>query len=618
MTPAHHADPARERDVHLPANRRSARRRPLRRRRLRWATAALGLILVAVLAWIAIRGALAKQEIEAAVPLARSAQQQVLEGDAEGATTTAQRLAAHAATAAALTSDPAWRAAELLPWVGGNLETMRAIAASVDRVAEGAVTPLARAAADLDLAAFAPSNGRVDLAPVLALRDPVQDAARAMQQARAIILDERIATADVVTPLADARAELTGLLGEAGATIDGLDRVARLAPLMLGSEEPRNILLLFQNNAELRSTGGIPGALALLRAEGGALSLAAQADTGDFPKFEQPVVALPIETRALYGDNTASYIQDVNFTPQFPLAASIAREMWKRQFGHEVDSVIALDPVVLSRILVATGPVLLPTGDTLTSANAVQLLLRDVYSRYSDPTAQDEFFAAATAAVFQAISGDTVDPRGLVDALIESGYSRRLLVWNADPAEQAVLEGTSLAGELPRSTADADAFGVYFNDITGAKMDPYLDVRIAAGSVGCRNDGRRTTVIEVSMTNTAPADAAVSLPPYVTANGKYGTPPGVIATAVRVYAGPGNYNLGVERDGIPAPHHPTSDSGYTLSGIEVRLAPGESASYRFGFLAGDPGERFTEIITTPFVYEFETSALAVTCESALW
>ncbi len=605
-----HSDP--------PTTRGSARRRMHRRRRLRWAATAVAVLLVAAVAWIAIRGALAKQELEAAVPLARTAQQQVLTGDADAATATARRLAAHAAAAADLTSDPAWKAAELLPWVGANLETLRAIAASVDRVAEGAVTPLARAAAELDLAAFAPSNGRVDLGPVIALQEPVRDAAAAVQQARATMVEERIAAAEVVAPLADARAELTAMLDDAVTTVDGLDRVVRLVPVMLGADEPREILLLFQNNAELRSTGGIPGALALLRAEDGAFTLAAQADTGDFPKFEQPVVTLPIETRALYGDNTASYIQDVNFTPQFPLAASIAREMWKQKFGDEVDSVIALDPVVLSHILVATGPVALPTGETLTSANAVQLLLRDVYVRYGDPAVQDDFFAAATAAVFEAISGDNVDPRALVGALIESGYSRRILVWNADPAEQAVVAGTDIAGELPRSTAEVDAFGVYFNDITGAKMDPYLDVEVAAGSVGCRNDGRRTTVIQVSMANTAPADAAVSLPPYVTANGVYGTPPGVIATAVRVYAGPGNFNLGVERDGAPVPHHPTSDSGYTLSGIEVRLAPGERAEYRFAFLAGEPGVRATEIVSTPFVYEVETSALAVTCESALW
>jgi Protein of unknown function (DUF4012) len=582
-----------------------------------WTVGGLAVVVIGGVVWIGARGMLAKQELEAAVPLARTAQEQVISGDADAARAIATQLSKHAAAAASLTSDPVWRAAEFVPWVGPNLEGMRAIAASVDRVADGAVTPLADAAAQIDLSAFAPSGGRVDLAAVLALQAPVREAAAAVDEARSMMLDQRVASAELIAPLADARAELTALLVKSGETVDGLDRAVQLAPVMLGSEGPRNTLLLFQNNAELRSTGGIAGALGLVHTDNGGFTLTKQADSGDFPKFEPPVVDLPVETRALYGDNTASYIQDVNFTPQFPLAASIAREMWQRRFGDEVDSVIALDPVVLSRLLVATGPVALPSGDTLTSENAVQLLLRDVYARYSQPQAQDAFFASAAAAVLDALSGDNVDPRALIEAFIDSGYTHRILIWNADAAEQAMLQGTSLAGGLPESTAHVEAFGVYFNDTTGSKMDPYLDVKVAAGAIGCRADGRQNYVVDVSLTNTAPADAAASLPPYVTGDGDFGTPPGMISTSVQVYAAPGNFNLGVLRDGTPAPYHPTSDAGYTLSKIETRLGPGESATYRFGFLAGEPGERSVEIVSTPLVYELETSGLAISCESVV-
>lgn len=601
-------------------HRRSSRRRGNRRgdRWVRWGLIGLAVLVVASAAWIGVRGVLAKQELEAAVPLASAAQEQVVAGDAAAATATARELSEHAAAASALTSDPVWRAAEWIPWIGPNLEGMRVIAASVDRVATGAVEPLADAAADLDLAAFSPSGGRVDLEPVLAAQEPVRRAAVAVSQARSMMLEDRVASSDLIGPLDDARARLSGLLGEAGDTVDALDRALQLAPLMLGAEQPRNTLLLFQNNAELRSTGGIAGALALVRTEGGGFTLTKQADSSDFPKFDQPVLELPIETRALYGDNTASYIQDVNFTPQFPLAAAIAREMWQRRFGDRIDSVIALDPVVLSHLLVATGPIQLPSGDELSSENAVQLLLRDVYVRYEDPEQQDAFFAEAAAAVVQAISGDNVDARALIDAFGKSGDTRRILIWNANPDEQAVLSGTTLAGELPISTSEVEAFGVYVNDMTGAKMDPYLDVRISAGAVECRADGRPNYVIDVSLANTAPADAATSLPRYVTADGLYGTPAGSISTSLHVYAGPGSFNLGVQRDGAPTDYHPTSDSGHTLSRIESRLAPGEAATYRFNFLAGDPGEKEIDVAATPFVYEAETSELAINCESALW
>jgi hypothetical protein len=545
-------------------------------------------------------------------------QKQVVAGESDAAAATAVQLARRAESAAALTSDPVWRAVEVIPWVGPNLESTRVMAASVQVVAKGGVKPLADAASAIDLASFKPTGGQVDLQPLLDVQGPLGEASVALSHAQSMMQDKKVASADLLGPIADARDELTDVLVEASETVGALERAVRLVPIMLGVDGPRDTLLLFQNNAELRSTGGISGALALVHTDQGAFALTKQANSQDFPKFEPPVAELPLETRALYGDNTASYIQDVNFTPQFPLAASLAREMWKQKFGDEVDSVVALDPVVLSHLLEATGPITLPTGDTLTSENAVQLLLRDVYERYESSAEQDAFFAAAAASVVDGISGDKVDARKLIDAFIKSGEENRILIWNADAAEQSVLDGTSLAGGLPVSTDEQQSFGVYLNDTTGAKMGPYLDVKIEAGAVTCREDGRQNYVISVTVENTAPADAATSLPRYVRGLGTYGTPPGVIATSIAVYGTPGSYNLGVRQGDAPVAHHPTSDAGYTLSNVDTWLAPGERATYEFGFLAGEPGDRTVNVRSTPLVYETEIERLPVSCESALW
>lgn len=551
------------------------------------------------------------------MPLARAAQQQVVAGDAEGAQKSATALAGHAASAASLTGDPIWSGAEVLPFIGPNLEVMRVISASVDRIARDAVVPLATSAGALDVASFAPAAGAVNLQPMIDMRQPVHDARVAFDSATAALAAHRVAEAPVIEPLAEAREELTTLVDEAGAAVGALDRAVRLLPSMLGADGPRDTLLLFQNNAELRSSGGIPGALALVHAEGGAVSMTQQASARDFPKYTPPVVELPIETRALWGDNTASYIQDVGFTPQFPLASTIAREMWKRKFGTEVQSVVAVDPVMLSYLLRATGPVTLDTGEQLTSENAVQFLLTDVYRQYP-VSRQDAIFSDAAASVFAALTAGGLDSQALIDAFVQGGAERRILIWNANADEQAILSDTTLAGGLPESEDGEQAFGVYLNDMTGSKMDPFLGVEIGAGTVTCRNDGLPHYEISVRLTNTAPADAATILPTYVTGGGAYGTPPGSIATSVHVYSAQGTYNLGVMLNGEPTPYHPTSDSGYTLSKVVTELAPGESAEYRFGFLGGSAGEKETRIESTPLVYTVETAGVALTCASALW
>ncbi|MET4157290.1 DUF4012 domain-containing protein [Agromyces sp. PvR057] len=571
-------------------------------------------LLVFAVAWIGIRGFLAVNELQAAVPLAKTAQKQIVAGDVEAAQRAADELAGHAASAASLTGDPIWRGAEVLPLLGPNLEVVRVVSASVDHIARDAVVPLAMSAGAIDLAAFAPSGGAVDLQAMIDLQEPVHAARIAFDTASAAL--EGVADAPVVPPLADARDELTAMVDETGGVVVGFDNAVRLLPPMLGADGPRDTLLLFQNNAELRSLGGVPGSMALVHADGGAVAMTQQAGTLDFPVYPKRVVDMPVETRALWGENTARYIQDVTFTPQFPLAATIAREMWKREFGTEVQSVVAVDPVTLSYLLRATGPITISTGDQVTSENAVQYLLSDVYARYP-VSQQDAIFAEVASTVFASLMGGAADPQALIEAFAQAGAERRILVWNTDVEEQAVLAGTAIAGGLPESTDDEQAFGVYLNDMTGSKMDPYLDVQVGAGVVTCRNDGLPNYDIVVKLTNTAPADAATSLSAYVTGGGDYGTPPGSITTSVHVYSAQGTYNLGVLLNDEPVGYHPTSDSGYTLSKVVSRLAPGESAEYRFGFLGGEAGEKRTLLETTPLVYTPETLRVALSCESPL-
>jgi hypothetical protein len=273
------------------------------------------LIIVGSLAWVGIRAYLAKGELESAIPLATQVRSQIGEADGPGALASGQELTVHANRAVALTSDPVWRIVEFVPALGKNLRVMRELTEATDDVAQRAILPLTAMAGSLSLDSFKPVAGRIDVQPMLDAQLDVSTAANAIDHARVKV--DGLDADGVIGPLSDARDKLSTLLNDASESVDVIDGAARLVPAMLGNDGPRNYLVLFQNNAELRSTGGIPGAMVLVHTENGSLSMVQQASTLDFPKFETPVIDLPVETKALYGDNTAQYIQDVNFTPQF-------------------------------------------------------------------------------------------------------------------------------------------------------------------------------------------------------------------------------------------------------------------------------------------------------------
>jgi hypothetical protein len=566
----------------LPESRRTAARRGTRSRTVLRIVLALVLLLVLAVAWVGIRGVLAKNHLEAAVGDVDTLRSHLTEGDSAAAKKAAERLEDDAASARALTGDPIWSAAQYVPFFGPNLRAVREVSVIVDTVASGAVSPVAGAVGSFSQDSFAPRDGKVNLAPIEKAQPAVAKATSTLASAEKAA--NSIDTGATLSPVTRAVDQLRNALSSVAQQAAIANRIVQLAPAMLGHDGDRKYLLLFQNNAELRSGGGIPGAVALLKVRDGRIHLENQAAGGSFGPYDKSVLPLDEETQGLFGAITGRYMQDVTLTPRFETSAELAREMWKRKFGDQVDGVLALDPVTLAYILKATGPVQLPTGDTLTSDNAVKLLLSDVYSKYPEPAVQDVFFASAASAVFDKVSAGGFDARQFIDGLTQAAGENRLRLWSANAAEERQIVGTAVAGDLPKETAQSREFGVYLNDATGAKMDYYLQKNIAVGSAVCRSDGRPTSVVDVTLSSTAPMDAATSLPEYVTGAGDFGVEPGKVRTNVLVYAPKGSIYLSATQDGKPAGVQPALDGGNAVIQAQVLLSPGQTTTLRVAFL----------------------------------
>jgi hypothetical protein len=579
-------------------------------------------LVLVISAWVGVRGFLAAQELQAAIPLAARVQVEFATGDVLKATATSEEIVDRAQAAVDLTSDPLWRLVEAVPLVGPSLTAVRQAAAITDSVAQDAVYPLVSQVSDIGLDGFQPVDGAVNLQPLIAAQPVVAAARTALSKAA----DDaaRIETDGTIGFISDAIGTLRGSVAGAEGLIEGVDRAVTLIPRMMGADGDRNYLLLFQNPAELRSGGGITSALAQVTTSAGSVNLSQQASGTDF-RYETPVVPLPPESVALYGDRAARYVQNTTLVPQFELSGQIASAMWLDRFGVQTDGAIAFDPVALSYLLEATGPIWLPaSGVELNSGNAVWFLLSNVYARYEDPAAQDAVFAEAAKAVFDRVSAGSLNPAALITALSRAGQEGRFKIWSAHPEDQEILVGTTLAGGLPVSDPESTGIGVYLNDGTGAKMDFYLNTAVAIEGRLCRADGRPTIRAEVTLTSTAPVDAGAVLPAYVTGGGSFGVTPGNVKTVIYVY-GP----EGVDPDepvlitdvdpGLEGGSSFSSrDQNRLVAGFPVELAPGETRTVAVEFVAptGSSTE-ITPVITPgvhPTVYSTETIGSFSGCE----
>lgn len=501
-----------------------------------WTVAGLLLLAVVIAVWVGVRGTLAYQHLQR-IQTGAAESTAALAADPASAAPTLARLAVDASEAHQLTADPVWALATHAPWIGPQLAAFGTVAAASDELLRESLLPLATAAQDVSIDGLRPVGGRIDTSALAGLVAPAQDAAtRAADAAGAVQDIDRTPLIGVVGTAVDRADDLFSTVSTA---VDTLSRTSRLLPDMLGQNGARTYLVLVQNNAEWRSLGGIAGAAVVLRADDGRLSLVGALSSGDLPRgFTTPVVALPDEVTKIYDTKPARYFQNLTQIPDFSVDGPIAREMYRLKTGTDVDGVLSVDPVVLSYLLQTTGSVALPSGDALGADNAIPLLLNQVYLRYAKPADQDAFFAGAAGAVFQALADGRGSASGLIEALTRAGEEHRLLAWSAHADEQAIIDGTVLAGQLPVTDAHTARFGVFLNDGTGSKMSYYIDPDVSLTWGSCRPAGQsapRQLTLQLTLTSRAPADAGTSLPEYITGGGVYGTAPGAAEVVGNIY-----------------------------------------------------------------------------------
>jgi hypothetical protein len=563
-------------------------RKPRRKRRIVWIVVGVFIaLLLFVGVWVAVRGSMARTELLGAVPLAHKIETAAISGKTAGTAGDVRRLQQRAAHAEALTSDPVWRAAEIIPVVGRNLAAVRDSAALVREVSVDGIPPLVTLATTINLHQLVPHHGAFDLA-LFAKTEPSLSASRSAFDA-ARVHAARINAAGTIDQVGSAVSKLVGLVDQTAAAVDGIDTAAKLLPTMLGSAGPRNYLLLSLNSSELRTPGGIPGAIAVVNATDGHLTLDQRTSATALGHAASPVLPLSAAEKTLYDERLGTYMQNVVSTPNFERSGELAQAMWKLKTGQTVDGVVAIDPVALGYILKATGPVSVGSDVTLDSTNAATFLLSTVYAQIPDTTLQDKFFAGVTRQIFAVMTGGSLNSTKLVDALSRSASENRIHIWSAYPDEERELSSSTLAGGLPVSTKATTAFGVYFNDATGAKMDFYLHSSIAVSSAVCRADKRPNFDVAVDLTLKAPLDAATSLPTYVTGRYAFGVKPGRVRTNVYVYAPAGAQPFSVVVNGKEYAFVSAELDGHPVVGAVVEMGPGDTDSLKFGFVgkAGD-------------------------------
>lgn len=559
----------------------------------------LGFALWAI--WLVVR---TTADLGAAADDANRLQQAISAGDDVAADAALVDLKEHAASAADRTDGWTWSALTHTPWFGDDLAGVRTVSAVLDDLARSGIDPLVQTSEQLD--ALRPQNGRIDIAAVETLQRPVADGVSAFEHARSELAEHD--PDGFVAPLGSKYRDIAEEVDRAADILATADRAVRVLPSLLGRDAPRAYLLVVQTNAEVRGGGGLPGSVSLVTADDGAIEMTRQVSGNSFGRAPEPVLPLSEAEQEIWDNQLGTFFLDANFTPDFPRSAELWRARWEEQY-ETLDGVFAIDPVTLSYVLEATGGVDVAGGPPLGASNAVDELLHEVYLRWMLPGEQDDYFESAARAIFEEVTAGQGDSREVIAALARGTDEGRVRAHSFHAAEQEVLAGTAIAGELDPGTDAPAQVGVYLNDTTGAKMSFFLRHEVEVSATSC-SEGVQDLAGRATLHSAASADAA-SLPDYVTGGGVYGVEPGAQLVAVHLVGPVGGTITDVRADGEPALTPPSVELGERpVVTVAALLEPGGSTQIEWTMTTGPDQGGEVVVTTTPGVEPTDLGSVA--------
>ena len=550
-----------------------------RRRRVVWAGLTLLILGIAFGCWLGVRAFEAKSNLEDARFSAQQAKEALLKGQTEDAAHWADIAHAQALDARAAAHSVPWNIVAAVPWLGNPFKSGQQMTDVVLGLAADVLQPATRVGTVLSPDRLL-EGGRID---VQQLRKQEPELSRISAAAIKLnVAAQSVSEPGYLSLMRDARSQLQSRTYELTRLLQNADLAARLAPLMMGADGPRAYFMGFQTNAEARGTGGLLGGFGILRFDNGKATVDTLAPNTELSQASA-AIDLGADFAQQYGfTNPFTDFRNSNQSSHFPYAAQIWQSMWTQQSGMAVDGVIAIDPVALSYVLDATGPVTMPDGEVVTKDNVVELTESTSYQRFpTDQVARKQYLQDIATAVVKKMTGRIESPRKLLDALGKAAGERRIAVWSSSPGEQLLLEQTPLAHVIPDGPAPYAE--VVLNNLGGNKMDYYLSRQIEYAADGCDGD-RRTSTVTIRLANSAPDK---SLPDYVASSAgllpeiPITVPSGTMLTSVRLVATDGAKLLSVLANGQRVPAFTNTERGHPSFEVQVAIPPGQSGELSF-------------------------------------
>jgi hypothetical protein len=247
---------------------------------------------------------------------------------------------------------------------------------------------------------------------------------------------------------------------------------------ILGGNGPRKYLFLFQNNQEMRATGGFIGSYGILDIFNGRIRnfFIDGIFNPDGQLKTRIVPPTPIQKISANWS-----LHDSNWFPDFPVSAEKAAWFYEKAGGPTVDGVIAMTPTVMQKLLTITGPIeMTEYNTTIDENNFIEKIQYEVEVDYDKELNQPKKILADLAPkildkIFN--QNNFSASAKTADVLLESLNQKHILIYSKNWEVEKMLSQNGWSGEI--LDTPKDYLSVINTNINGFKTDGVIEEKIS-------------------------------------------------------------------------------------------------------------------------------------------
>ena len=284
----------------------------------------------------------------------------------------------------------------------------------------------------------------------------------------------------------------------------------------LGADGPVRYLILFQNPAELRPSGGFPGTMALVSFDRGQLM---SYQIFDGHTLTDAYIAQRTSKRPEpwpidhYFPQDGFLLHDTGWYADFPTAASTLMSMYAETDWPPINGVIAVQPTIAADLLQVTGPLDVDIDGEMRLVSAsnvydeIERQRRLIVEGIKPWDKTREVHKEALADIGQAIAErmKSANQEQLVHAarlLKASADVRDIQAYASDPGLQTIIDQRGWSGRL-QPEAGTSTLAVTFANVALQKTSEFMRPTLTLTSTSVQGNVR-TVSLEIDVDNTGP------------------------------------------------------------------------------------------------------------------